>query len=194
MIIIIKILGLLYKVLTTRLISLEGVRLVSMITPALSLCLSLSSLSIQTVCNQNISKNLAVKTNRVSVIMWSAFKITITSSSIISILMLLSFPIYKYIYQESFIYYPLLLCIPLIFFSNISGVIKGYLEANNLFKTAYFSNVIESTVKITITVLLLFLFNNYDPKIKCFIVFLGLTLSELSSNLYLSFKIQHLYF
>lgn len=166
-------------------------RLISMIMPTLALCLSVSSLSIQTVCNQNVASNLNIKTTRISVIMLSCLRVTLISSSIISILMLLSFPIYKYIYQESFIYYPLLLCIPLLYLSNTSGVMKGYLEANNEFGTTYFSNLVESLTKLLLTVFLLILFKEKSLEFKTIIVFLCLTLSELSSCLVLSYKIKH---
>lgn len=177
--------------LTTRMLGLEGMRLISMIMPSLSLCLAVSSLSIQSVCNQNIASNYTFKTTRISVIMLSCLKITLTSSCLISIFMLLSFPIYKYIYNDSFIYFPLLLCIPLLFFSNISGVMKGYLEANDEFRITYFSNVVESLTKIVFTVVLLYIFKDYSIQIKAIIVFFSLSISELSSNIVLSYKIKH---
>ncbi|MDE5868497.1 MAG: hypothetical protein K2H02_06085, partial [Anaeroplasmataceae bacterium] len=135
----IKILGLIYRIFLTRYLTIEGMRIMSLIFPTLSLVLCLSSLSIQTVVNQNVAAKLA----KSKTILKSAFRITVVSSSLISIVLLLSFPIYKIIYQNSFIYYPLLICIPLIYFSNISGIMKGYLEANYNFKTTYFSNLYE---------------------------------------------------
>lgn len=183
--------GLLYKILTTRILGLDGMRLISMIMPTLSLCLAVSSLSIQTVCNQNVASNISIKTTRISVIMLSCLKVTLVSSSVISLFMLLSFPIYKYIYQEAFIYYPLLLCIPLLYLSNTSGVMKGYLEANNEFGITYFSNLVESLTKLLLTVALLLIFKDKSIEFKTLIVFGCLTLSELSSNLILSFKIKH---
>lgn len=162
-----------------------------MITPTLSLALAISSLSIQSVCNQNIAANLNIRTTRISVIMLSCLKITLLSSSIISIMLLLSFPIYKHIYQESFIYYPLLFCIPLLFFSNISGVMKGYLEATNNFKTPYLSNLVESLTKILLTIILLIIFKHQSIENKTIIVFASLAISEFSSNIVLSYKIKH---
>lgn len=190
MILSIKIFGFLYKIISTRMLGLEGMRLISMIMPSLSLCLCISSLSIQTVCNQNIASNLNLKTTRISVIMLSCLRVTLASSSIISIFMLLSFPLYKYLYQDSFIYYPLLLCIPLLFFSNTSGVMKGYLEANNNFKVPYFSNFVENLTKLAATITLLYIFKNKSIEFRVAIVFFCLTLSELSSNLVLSYKIK----
>lgn len=189
-IIAIKVLGMLYRILTTRMMGIDGMRLISMIMPALSLYLAISSLSIQSVCNQNIASNMINKTTRVSIIMLSSLRITLVASSIISIIMLLSFPLYNYLYNETFIYYPLLICIPLIFLSNISGVMKGYLEANSMFKITYLSNLLESLAKIIIAVLLLFIFNNTSIYIKAIIIFTSLALSELCSAMYLALKIK----
>lgn len=96
--VIIKILGLIYKILLTRILTIEGMRIMSLIFPTLSLVLCISSLSISTVVNQNVAARL----NSSKTILRSAFNITFISSSITSILLLFSFPIYKIIYRDQF--------------------------------------------------------------------------------------------
>lgn len=183
---IIKALGLIYKILLTRTLTIEGMRIMSFVFPTLSLALCLSSLSIQTVVNQNI----AAKLNSSKTILKSAFRITFISSSIISILLLFSFPLYKLIYQNSFIYYPLLICIPLVYLSNTSGLFKGYLEANNNFKVPYFSNLYEQLAKFFITFSMLFIFAKQSLEFKILMCFLALMLSEVVSFTYLFFKVR----
>ncbi|MDE7162262.1 MAG: oligosaccharide flippase family protein [Anaeroplasmataceae bacterium] len=182
----IKILGLIYKVLLTRILTIEGMRIMSFVFPTLSLVLCLSSLSMQTVVNQNISAQL----NSSKTILKSAFRITFISSSIISIFLLFSFPLYKIIYQNTFIYYPLLICIPLVYLSNTSGLFKGYLEANNNFKTPYFSNLYEQIAKFSVTFLLLLLFRNQSLEFQVFLCFFSLMLSEVVSFTYLLVKVK----
>ncbi len=184
--IIIKVFGLIYRILLTRYLTIEGMRLMSLIFPTLSLILCLSSLSVATVVNQNIASKIASG----KTILKSAFRITFTSSSIIAILLLFSFPLYKILYQNTFIYYPLLVCIPLIYLSNISGIMKGYLEANNQFKTTYFSNFYEQIAKFIFTLSMLLLFRHFSLEIKVLICFLAMMLSEVVSFLYLYFKIK----
>ena len=87
--VIIKILGLIYKILLTRILTIEGMRIMSLIFPTLSLVLCISSLSISTVVNQNVAARL----NSSKTILRSAFNITFISSSITSILLLFSFPL-----------------------------------------------------------------------------------------------------
>jgi stage V sporulation protein B len=188
--IIIKVLGLLYRIITTRVLGLEGMRLVSLITPSISLCICLSSFSIQPVCNQNIASNIKDGKVKVSVILVSCLKITLITSSIVSILMMLSFPIYKNIFQNSFIYYPLLASIPLIYISNFSGIIKGYLEANNIFKTTYLANVFESLAKILFSMIFLIIFKNHSINIQVLTIFISLSLSEVVSSVILTNKIK----
>ena len=174
---IIKVFGLIYKILLTRILTIEGMRIMSLIFPTLSLVLCLSSLSISTVVNQNV----AAKLNNSRTILKSAFNITFVSSSIICIILLLSFPIYKIIYDNSFIYYPLLICIPLVYLSNTSGILKGYLEANNKFKTTYYSNFFEQIAKFIFTFSMLLIFKKQSVEFKIFMCFLAMMLSEVVS-------------
>ncbi len=182
---IIKVFGLIYKILLTRILTIEGMRIMSLIFPTLSLVLCLSSLSISTVVNQNV----AAKLNNSRTILKSAFNITFVSSSIICIILLLSFPIYKIIYDNSFIYYPLLICIPLVYLSNTSGILKGYLEANNKFKTTYYSNFFEQIAKFIFTFSMLLIFKKQSVEFKIFMCFLAMMLSEVVSFTYLAIKI-----
>ena len=182
---IIKILGLVYRFLLSRILTIEGMRIVSMILPTLTLMLSLSSFSISTVVNQNV----ASRATNTKTILKSALNITLTTSTIISIILLFSFPIYTKIYNNSFIYYPLILCIPLIYFSNISGIIKGYLEANNKYVISYVSNILEQIAKfiITFTLLMIFKDKNIDLLKQWFNYARygtrGLTVSDITPNL-----------
>ena len=186
---IIKILGLIYKLLLSRILKIEGMRIVSMIVPTLSLMLSLSSFSISTVVNQNCASNVT----NTKTILKSALNITLVTSTIISIVLLFSFPIYSKIYETSFIYYPLILCIPLIYFSNISGIIKGYLEANNKHNISYISNILEHIAKFGLTFILLFIFKNYTLNFKILLVFFSLMISEIFSFTYLVSKLNKKY-
>ena len=169
---IIKILGLIYKIISTRILGIEGMRLMTLIMPTLSLALCLSTLSIPTVVNQNIASNISFKSTRTATILKSALRITLVSSSIISLILLFSFPIYKYIYQNTFIYYPLLICIPLIFVSNSTGILRGYLEANNNFQSTYYANFYEQIAKILLTFTLLFIFKNETIEFQVLLAFI----------------------
>ena len=165
-------------------------RLTSLILPTLSLSLCLSTLSLPTVVNQNIANNTFNQTTKTRTILKSALRITLVSSSLISIILLFSFPLYKYIYQNEFIYYPLLICIPLIYVSNSTGLLRGYLEANNKFNETYLANLFEQIAKISLTFILLFIYKNESVQTKILITFTSMTLSEFASFFYLAVKIK----
>lgn len=185
MAVIIKIFGLFYKIISTRLLGIEGMKMLSIIFPSVGLFLSLSSFSIQIVSNQMIALNKKTKELRASSIILSAIRITIITTSIASIILLLLLPIYKNIFNTSLIYLPLLLTIPLLYFSNLSGVFKGYLEGTNNFTHPYISNVIESLTKLILMTIFLLIFKNSDIISKIIIIFLVYLLSEASSFIYL---------
>ncbi len=160
-------------------------KILTMIFPSVGLFLSLSSFSIQIVTNQLIALNQINKDIRASTILISAIRITIITTSIASIILLLILPIYKNIFDSVFIYWPLLLSIPILYFSNLSGVFKGYLEGTSQFIHPYISNVIESLVKLLVVTILLLIFNSFSPNHKVLIIFIAYVIAEFSSFLYL---------
>ena len=187
---VIKVLGLVYKIVLTRILGMEGMRLMSLVFPTLSLALCLSSLCIPAVVNQNIAANLFTHHTRASTIVKAALRITFISSSLISLILMASFPLYKVIFETSFIYYPLLMSVPLIYISNCTGVLRGYLEAKNRFDTTYLANLFEQITKIALCFFLLFLFKDSDIKTQVLLCFLSMTVSEFASFFYIVAKIK----
>ena len=181
----IKILGLLYKMFLTRFLKIDGMIIYSLLMPTLSLSIALSSFNIQTVCNQNISE----ASNSTRNILKSALKINIITSSIVSIIILLFFPFAKAMYGSYIIYFPLLTIIPLIYFSNFSGIMKGYLEAKKNFITPALSNLLEQFAKIILSILFIFIVRDKDIYIKVIMAFLAMSLSEIFSFSFLIYKI-----
>ena len=153
-------------------------KILTMIFPSVGLFLSLSSFSIQIVTNQMIALNQKNKSLRISTILLSAIRITIITTSIASIILLLILPIYKNLFNSTFIYFPLLLTIPILYFSNLSGVFKGYLEGTSQFIHPYISNIIESSIKLLAVTILLLIFKNTSTKIKVLIIFIAYVISE----------------
>lgn len=184
---LIKILGLIYKMILTRILKIDGMVVYSLLTPALALSICLSSYNIQIVCNQKVSENTVKPTRK---ILKSAAKINIITSSLVSLCILLAFPFYKSIYDNPAIYYPLLTIIPLIFFSNFSGIMKGYLEAKKDFTIPGISNLLEQCSKIALSILFLYLFRHEDVYMKVFYAFLAMSLSEIISFTYLLYKLK----
>lgn len=171
----------------TRILKIDGMVVYSLLIPALSLSICLSSYSIQIVCNQNVSENPG---RPIRNILKSAAKINIITSSLVSLAILCLFPFYKRMYGNPLVYYPLLTIIPLIFFSNFSGILKGYSEAKKDFTTPGISNLLEQCAKIALSVFFLYMARDKDVYTKVFVAFLAMSLSEIVSFTYLIFKIK----
>lgn len=186
----IKIISLLYKIISTRLLGLEGMKIIAILSPILGLSLTLSSFQTGVVTNQNIASNIKSGKTKIRIILLSSLKITLTSSTIISILLLLSFPLYSLIYDDKTLYYLIILFIPLIFICNISSLIKAYLEAYNNFNYIYITNTIEMILKIILMIVVLSIFKNYSIKTKIFFIYIGIILSEISSLIILLKKLK----
>lgn len=162
-------------------------KILTMIFPSVGLFLSLSSFSIQIVTNQMIALNKKSHEIRASTILISAIRITLITTSLASIILLSLLPIYKNIFNSTFIYFPLLLVIPILYFSNLSGVFKGYLEGTSQFIHPYISNVIESLIKLIVVTILLLIFKNLKASYKVLIIFIAYVIAEFSSFTYLLF-------
>ncbi|MGM9971218.1 MAG: oligosaccharide flippase family protein [Anaeroplasmataceae bacterium] len=189
--IFVKILGLFYKFFVARFLGFDGMTVFSLLSPILSLSLTLSSLSIPVVVNQNVSINISKPyyTNRSLIL--NAIKITLISSTVISIaLLFLSKFISNNIYNNPYLLYPIYLIIPIIFFSNISGILKGYLDAHNYFRITQFSNLIEQITKVFLCLVCITLMHKQSINILVITIVIILGICEVASFSYLIIKIK----
>lgn len=188
---IVKLLGFIYKFFVARFLGFDGMTVFSLLSPILSLSLCLSSLSIPTVVNQKVSENISKKTYSNRLFILSSLKLTFLSSTIICLaLLILGKIISNFIYKNPYLEYPIYLLIPIIFFSNMSGVLKGYLDAHNLFKTTQTANLIEQITKIFFCLVCITLLNkeNLTTIIIAIVIILGLC--EINSFTFLILKIR----
>ncbi len=186
---VVKLFGILYRFLIARFLNIEGMMIFSLLSPILSLSLCLSSLSIPVVINQRVSLNLSRNTYSNRSLILSALRITIISSSLVSIALILgSYPLSHFLYKNDNLYYPIIMTIPIIYFSNFSGILKGYFEAHNHFKYTQTSNLVEQIVKIVICIGLVAIFRDKSINFLICLIVIGLSLSEVSSFTYLIIK------
>ncbi len=188
---LIKMLGLLYRFVLARILNIDGMTLFSLLSPIMSLALCLSNLSIPVVVNQKVSENSTNDTYSNRSLMLSAFRITLISSSIISIILLV-FGTYitKNIYKNELLYIPLITTIPLIYLSNFSGVFKGYLDAHRYFKISAKSNLYEQIFKIISSTLLVLILGKKGLIPAVIGAVIGMVFSEVVSFLYLLIKVK----
>lgn len=146
-----KVLGMIIKVINTRLIGLEGIGLYMLIYPTFSLFMSLSQFSLPTSISKLVSedkynnKNLAFSSIPIILIFdLILIAIILASASFISIDLL----------KDSRCYLPIL-CISLVLpFEALSNMIRGYFFGKQRMIPHVVSHVIEQIVRMILTILL----------------------------------------
>lgn len=189
--IIIKILGFLHKIISARFLSFEVLEALSLLSPIINLALVISSASLPSLINKEVSINLTKKNYSNRKIISSSIKITmILSFSISLIFLFLSYTIATSLYQNNNLVLPIIITIPLIIFSNLSGIMKAYLEAHDNFRYPVLSNLLEQILKSTILIITIFLFKDKSVLVITVILSSSLILAEILSFSYLFFKIK----
>lgn len=146
-----KVLGMIIKVINTRLIGLEGIGLYMLIYPTFSLFMSLSQFSLPTSVSKLVSedkynnKNLVFSSVPIILIFdFILIMIILASASFISIDLL----------KDSRCYLPIL-CISLVLpFEALSNMIRGYFFGKQKMFPHVVSHVIEQIVRMVLTILL----------------------------------------
>lgn len=182
---LIKILGLVNRVILTRLLGNEGISLYMIVLPSVMMFISLGSLSL----NITITQIVATKNDR-SVIN-KGIKIALISSIIVGIILLvIAKPLaYNWLKQKD-TYYPLLLTPPLIIFSAINSVLRGYFNGIKKVNIRSISILIEQIFRIALTVLLLIYFMDRGIIFAVSIAILAMNFGELASIIYIALMLK----
>lgn len=189
--IIIKILGFIYKICQARFLSFDVMTTLSMINPILSFGLILSQMSIPIVLTSKISKNISNKTYYNRPIITASIIINIISTTLVIIIMFsLSIILEKYFYSNINLHLPLLILLPSLYFSNLSSVIKSYLESHEEFRTSILGNLIESIIKLLGVLIIVFILRESNIIKITMLISLFLTIGEVSSFFFLILKVK----
>ena len=179
-----KLLGMLSKIVLTRLISLEGVGLYSLIMPTFLLVISISGLGLPTALNVLISSK---KYNTKNLMAYSLF-IALTLDIIILIFLFFTAHfISNNLLQDPRLYYPII-CIGFTLpFITISNIFRSYYFSHERMYPHVISNVLEDAIKLILIVLFI---KNFLHSMESTISFIILTniICELSSILIFLFK------
>ncbi len=189
--IIIKILGFIYKICQARFLSFDVMTTLSMLNPILSFGLILSQMSIPIVLTSKISKNISNKSYYNRPIITKAILINIiTTTLVIIIIFIISIILEKYFYSNINLHLPLLILLPSLYFSNLSSIIKSYLESHEEFRTSILGNLIESIIKLFGVLIIVFILKEENIIKVTTLISLFLTIGEISSFSFLIFKVK----
>lgn len=146
-----KILGMIIKVINTRLIGLEGIGLYMLIYPTFSLFMSLSQFSLPTSVSKLVSEDKHNNKNLV----FSSVPIILIFDFILTLIILASASFISIdLLKDSRCYLPIL-CISLVLpFEALSNMIRGYFFGKQKMFPHVVSHVIEQIVRMILTILL----------------------------------------
>ena len=172
-----KVLGMIIKIITTRMIGSNGYGLYALIMPTMMLLISISQLGLPTALNVLISKNKNTKR-----LITASLIISLTIDLLIMIFLICSA---KYIsttlLHEKRVYYGLISIGLILPFISISNMLRSYFFAKERMLPHVITNVLEDVIKLIAIFIFLPFF--ISKGIKSAIAFIVLTniLSELTS-------------
>ena len=172
-----KILGMIIKIVTTRLIGSQGYGVYALIMPTMMLLLSLSQLGLPTALNVLIAKNKNSKR-----LITASLIISLSIDFFIIIFMLLfSNYISINLLHEKKVYYGLISIGLILPFVSISNMLRSYFFAKERMLPHVITNILEDIVKLIIILLFLPYFLNKGIEFAIAFIVLTNIFSELTS-------------
>ena len=146
-----KILGMVIRIVITRLIGVSGIGLYMLILPTFNLFMTISSLSLATSISKIVAEERGDNRNIVLGVIPIAMIFNIT---IIVLITLLAPFIAKYLLQNNDLYYPILATCFTLPFITLSGIARGYFFGKQKMFPHVISHIFEQVIR-TIIILLI---------------------------------------
>ena len=172
-----KVLGMLIKIITTRMIGSNGYGLYALIMPTMMLLISISQLGLPTALNVLIAKNKNTKR-----LITASLIISLTIDLLIMIFLICSA---KYIsttlLHEKRVYYGLISSGLILPFISISNMLRSYFFAKERMLPHVITNVLEDVIKLIAIFIFLPFFISKGIEVTIAFIILTNILSELTS-------------
>lgn len=146
-----KILGMIIRIVTTRVIGLEGIGLYMLVMPTYSLFITIATLSLPIAISKLVSENTRNNKNVILGIIPIALLFNII---VITILILSSKFISNTLLQNSKLYYPILAMSVTLPFITLSSIIRGYFFGRQKMIPHVTSNLFEQIVRLAMTIII----------------------------------------
>lgn len=141
-----KLLGMIIKIIQTRLVGLEGIGLYSLIFPTFSLFMSMSQLSLPTT----ISKLISEERNNNKRLVFSSLPIIFITNLFLMLLIFFSAQTISYTFlKEGRCYLPILSIALVLPFEALSNLLRGYFFGKERMIPHVISHIIEQIVRLT---------------------------------------------
>lgn len=146
-----KVLGLLIKIIYTRILKEDGITLYSIVMPTYSLLLSVASFNIQLA----VSKRISAKQRAKKVLVNSCYIMFVLNAILIITILFSAHFISNTLLKMPDAYFPIVACTFTLPFVSIGYIIKGYFYGKQNMAPHMISNVLEQLFRLGIILLLL---------------------------------------
>ncbi len=187
--IFVKGLGFAYRMIITRLIGVEGMGLIEMITPLYSFLLVIAGLGLQLA----LSQSTAAKPKGSGSDFYTARKILLISGAIISLSAFIFAPfIIDHFASDRRIYLGFVAILPAVFIISAASAYRGYLQGNKQIAALGSSQAVEQTIRFICGIYLISRLGNLSLEQAVAGASYATVLGELAGFLYLVFFMRHL--
>lgn len=190
---IIKILGLVNKIIITRILGIEGMSLYVLTMPTIILLTSISSLSLNSVVSKIVSENKVTKKYSDRKILITSIKLSLKASAITIVLLLIFIkPLTNIFLNNANLFFPILFSIFLIPLVGISDTLRGYFNGIKNMQYSSMSTLIEQISRIISTITFIAITIKYSTILSVALCVIGLGVGEIASIIYSLIKIKRL--
>ncbi len=182
----VKILGMLNKIIITRILGVDGVSMYALMMPTVMLLLGICSFSLSTSIQNIVSTNINKQTYSNRDLIIKSFILSTLLCTIISLITLIfNYTICHYLLkmdelQNAFLYF-----IPMYYFASYGGVLKGYYHGHNKLNIYASAQAFEQIVRILLSLLLLLFADNLSLETCLIIVVLSMGIGEFFQFMFL---------
>lgn len=188
---IIKVLGLLNRIIITRLLGLEGMSLYVLSFPTLLLFISISGMSLNITVSKLVAESIQTRKYSPNKILNKSLKISFIVSCFTALLFLLTYKmIVNHFLKNTDLIIPIFACLPLIFLVGISDSLRGYFNGLKEMKISCISMLSEQIVRITSSIILIIIFLPKGIITATFFCLLAQSIGELGSIIYTLIKLK----
>lgn len=177
-----KLLGMLIRIVLTRVVSTKGISLYMLVLPTFNLFITLCTFGFPT----SISKLISEKKRNNKKIILSLIPISLIYNFLLMLLLILISPfISNNLLNNNELYYPIMAIGLTLPFICLSSILKGYFFGKEKMFPYIFSNIIEQIIRLLLTIYLIPNLLKYSLKIAITGVVLINIISEFSSTIVL---------
>lgn len=188
---VVKIIGMLGKIFTTRILGLSGMSLYVLSYPTLLLFVSISGFSMNNTISKLVSEGVATKKYSPKLLLIKGIKLSLLISIICLIIYLLTIKsISIYMLKNEDLYIPLLSGVFLIPLVGASDALRGYFNGLKKIPIASTSLFIEQIFRTTSSILGVYFGIKHNIILANSLLFIGLAIGEIASITYCLIKIK----